>query len=86
MQKIPVVVTSSDVTSKFDITSASIASISVSLRADVTVAVTLKLATIPVIEGTLDGMLVVGAGIGWIVGRAVTTAAQNERIRNIRIP
>ena len=64
MQQVPVVFKSSEVTSKFDMTSASIASISASSRADVTVAVTSITATNPVLEGILDGILVAGAGIG----------------------
>ena len=56
--------TSSELTSKLDITSVSIAEISASLRADVTVAVTSNVATNPVIEGRLEGILVVGDRMG----------------------
>ena len=56
--------TSSELTSKLDITSASIAAISASLRADVIVAVTSKVATNPVVEGRLEGILVVGDRMG----------------------
>ena len=55
---------SSEVASKFDITSVSIALISESLREEVTTAVISKVATNPVIEGMIEGMLVVGAGTG----------------------
>ena len=64
MIAIPVAIKSSSLTLKFDMTSCSIAAISSSLRDVVTVFVTSKVATKPVIEGMALGMLVSGAGIG----------------------
>ena len=85
-RNIPVVVSSSGWTSKFDITSASIASISASVRVDVTVAVISKVASNPVIESMLEGVFVVGEGTGCNVGRAVTNLAQKEDFINLKIP
>ena len=77
-QLVPAVERSSTNTSKLDITSASIAEISVGLKASVTVLDTSNVAISPVIEGCVLGILVVGGGTGCDVGRAVTKAAQNK--------
>ena len=74
-----VVVTSSADALKFASTSASMASISSSLRELVTVFETSKVAINPVIEGVALGIVVVGAVIGGTVGLAVTNAAQQYK-------
>ena len=80
---IPVVVMSFGDTSKFKITSASIAAISFEWSEDVTDLETSITPTIPVIVGIEAGTLVVGSGTGCVVGRAVMNAAQkNTRSRN----
>jgi len=70
VEYVTVVVISSGEASKFDITSASMELISESLRELVTVVVTSNVATDPVLEGILLGMLVVGAKTGCDVGFA----------------
>jgi hypothetical protein len=77
---IPDVVTSSDDTLKFDITSCSMTAMSASFKELVTLLETSNVATSPVIEGAAVGTLEVGAGIGCTVGRDVTNEAQHKFI------
>ena len=83
MYKLPCVNISSDETSKFPFTSASIASISSALSDVVTVFVTSMVAISPIIEGIALGILVIGWAIGWFVGlRKMGTSLEYLTMKN----
>ena len=75
---VPVVLISLSVISNPVIISALIVSNSSSVMDDVTIDVIPKVATIPVLDGTALGTLVVGARTGFNVGLAVTNKAQQK--------